>query len=214
MLDTAEVDAREIERLYPPHRGLLIVLSGPSGVGKDALIAELKRERWPCHFAITTTTRPRRANETDGIHYHFVTPERFASMREGGELLEWAVVHGREYGTPVLRVREALAAGRDVLLKIDVQGADQVRRRVPGALLIFLAPVSMAELIDRLRRRGTESGAELERRIATACDEMRRLPGYDYIVVNREGGLADAVATFKAIVVAEHARVQPRDAKV
>lgn len=202
---------REIIAEPPP---LLFVLSGPSGVGKDAVISRMKAESVPVHFAITMTTRPKRSNEIDGVHYYFVSPEAFAAARDHGELLEWANVHGNLYGTPIAQVRHALQSGRDVLLKIDVQGASQVKRRVPEAVFIFLAPPSLDDLIRRLSARGTEAESDLQRRIRDAEQEMCHLPEYDYVVVNREGHLAEAVEQVKAIITAEKLRLRPRKIKL
>lgn len=197
--------------LYPARRSLLFVLSGPSGVGKDALISALKQKGYPLHYTVTVTTRPRRPAEVEGVHYHFATPAEFARLREAGELLEWANVSGYEYGTPARQVREALRAGKDVLLKIDVQGAAQVKARVPECVRIFLGPPSMEELLARLSGRGTESGEHLRRKIAATVDEIRAVAGYDYVVVNRAGQLAEAVAHVEAIIQAERLRVRPRE---
>lgn len=191
-------------------RALLFVLSGPSGVGKDSVIARLKSCAFPLHFAVTVTTRARRAEERHGIDYFFATSDEFDRMAKRGELLEWAVVHGHKYGTPRQQVREALAAGRDVLLKIDVQGAAQVRRKVPEAVFIFLAPADVAELGERLNARGTESAEDLDRRLRDAREEMADLPNYDYVVVNRRDCLDETVRAVKAIITAEHCRVRPR----
>ncbi len=198
------------ERLCRPRPGILFVLSGPSGVGKDAVIARLKHSGVPLHYTVTCTTRSRRPGEEDGVAYHFVDQERFERMYIGGELLECANVHGYHYGTPLAQVREALAAGNDVLLKIDVQGAAQVKRRAPDAVFIFLAPPGMNELIARLAQRQTESAQEMETRIANAYEEMKHLPEYDYVVVNYADRLGEAVSCIKAIITAEGCRVTPR----
>lgn len=196
---------------YPPTPpSLLFVLSGPSGVGKDAVLNKLKEKNYPWHFTVTVTTRPPRKGEIHGVSYFFVSDEEFVRMRQAGELLEWAIVHGYCYGTPIKQVREALRAGKDVFLKIDVQGAAKVRERVPSAVLIFLGPEDMDSLIARLTQRGTESREELKVRIETAYEEMRKLSEYDYLVINPEGRLDDAVAKIECIVAAEKSRVAPR----
>jgi guanylate kinase len=197
-----------------PPRGLLFVLSGPSGVGKDSVINRLRQRGIPLHFTVTVTTRPMRPGEVHGINYFFATGEEFERMRREGELLECAVVHGNKYGTPRAQVREALRAGKDVLLKIDVQGAALVRQRVPGAILIFIAPPSVAELIERLEARGTESDGELRTRIRNADSEMADLPNYDYVVVNYRERLDETVDKVVAIITAEHCRVKPRVAEL
>ncbi len=199
------------EDLYPPRRSLLFVLSGPSGVGKDAIISALKLEGYPLHFAVTATTRPRRPDETPGVSYSFVEPAEFARLRESGELLEWANVHGYEYGTPRRQVEEALGAGKDVLLKIDVQGAASVRERAPESVLIFVGPATRGELAERLAQRNTEADEYLQRRIRNAEAELRAAGSYDYVVINRQGQLAQAVSQVKAIIEAERLRVRPRE---
>ncbi len=198
----------------PPRAGILFVLSGPSGVGKDSVISRLKERGLPLHFAITVTTRPMRPGEVDGVNYYFRTVSEFERMRAAGELLEWAVVHGNHYGTPREQIRQALHSGKDVLLKVDVQGAAAVRSRVPGAVLIFLAPPSMTELVERLESRGTESAGELSLRIRNADHEMADLPNYDYVVVNYRERLDETVDKVQAIITAEGCRVKPRQAEV
>lgn len=194
----------------PTVPGLLFVLSGPSGVGKDAVMARLREQRFPLRFAVTATTRKRRKGEVHGVDYIFVSDAEFDRMIAAGELLEWAVVHGSRYGVPRNQVREAVQRGEDILLRVDVQGAATIRSRVPEAVLIFLAPPSVEALIARLRARGTESAEELATRITNAHEELKRLPEFDYVVVNPEGRLDEAVDKVKAIVVAEKCRVKRR----
>ncbi|MHB9092382.1 MAG: guanylate kinase, partial [Chloroflexota bacterium] len=194
--------------------GLLFVLSGPSGVGKDTVLESLKQRGLPIHFTVTVTTRATRPGEIHGINYFFASAEEFSGMRDGGQLLEWALVHGNHYGTPRQQVREALAGGRDVFLKIDVQGAAQVRRAVPEAVLIFLAPPNVEQLVDRLITRGTESEGERSLRLHDAQRELAEVVNYDYVVVNHNDRVEDTVDQIIAIVVAEHCRVKPRHIKV
>jgi len=189
---------------------LLIVLSGPSGAGKDRVLARMKELGYPFHFVVTVTTRPKRPGEVDGVDYHFVSEAEFAEMLEAGELLEHAVVYGQHKGVPKEEVRRALASGKDVIMRIDVQGAATIRRLVPEAVLIFLTASSEEELIRRLKKRKTETPEELERRIATVREEMKRLPEFDYVVVNRDGALDEAVRTIAAIITAEKCRVRQR----
>lgn len=190
--------------------GLLFVLSGPSGVGKDAAIARLKALGFGIYHAITATTRDIRPNELDGRDYLFRSWEWFTEMLQRGEMLESALVHGRRYGTPRQQVREQLAQGHDVLLKIDVQGARQVKARVPNALFIFLAPPSIDDLVGRLRQRATEPDAERAIRIQNAYIEMDAIDSYDYKVVNHQDQLDDAVQQIICIIEAERCRVHRR----
>jgi guanylate kinase len=185
---------------------LLVVMSGPSGVGKDSIIRRLRSRMPDLHFAVTATTRPPREGEVPGKSYFFVTQEQYHAMLDGGALLAPANVHGHWYGAPLEPIRRALHEGRDVLLKIDVQGAIQVRRRLPQAVFMFVAPSSLEELIQRLQSRHTESKAELERRVRDARFEMEQLPHYDYVIVNRREDLDDAVDQMSCIVTAERLR--------
>lgn len=190
--------------------GLLFVLSGPSGVGKDAAILRLKDLSLRIHHLVTATTRPARMHEIDGVHYHFLTSHTFEHMRDNGDLLEWANVHDYMYGSPINQVRENIQSGHDVMLKIDVQGARQVKQRVPDAVFIFLAPPSIEELVHRLTERGTETQRDFQIRIRNAYVEMEALGAYDYVVVNHKNQLEDAVCQIKAVVEAERCRVQRR----
>lgn len=193
-----------------PSPPLLVVLSGPSGVGKDAVLGELRKLDRPWHFAVTATTRAIRPGETDGVDYIFLDTDTFDRMRERDEFIECAEVYGRWYGVPRSQARDALRSGKDVFLKIDVQGAATIRRMAPEALLIFLIPPSMDELRDRLTGRMTESSEDLERRLRTAEEELSQVGQFDYRVVNRDGLLVKAVADIDAIVAAEKCRVLPR----
>lgn len=163
------------------------MLAGPTAVGKGTVAAVIRAEHPDVWISVSATTRPPRPGEVDGVHYHFVDDARFDAMVADDEMLEWAVVHGAaRYGTPRRPVEEALAAGRKALLEIDLQGARQVRRTMPGALFVFLAPPSWEELVRRLVGRGTESGEERERRLATARTELAAEEEFDVTVVNRE----------------------------
>jgi guanylate kinase len=185
---------------------LLVVISGPSGVGKDAVIEALRRrpEARAMDYVVTYTTRARRAGELDGVSYHFVDSQRFSAMRAAGELLEASEVHGHWYGTPRDQVVEGLTLGRDVILKIDVQGARKVRRRVPQAVLIFMVAPSPEDLAARLRGRATESADELELRQRDALRELARQSDYDYIVVNETDQVDRTAARIEEIIEAEH----------
>lgn len=195
----------------PPTRPLLFVLSGPSGVGKDAVLALLKASDYPLKYITTLTTRPRRANEKNDVDYHFVSAEKFNGMIENSELLEWAEVYGNLYGVPKEAVKRALDQGQDVMLKVDIQGVANIKKIVPRAITIFLMPSSMEELELRLKHRHTESAFNLSRRLKIAESEMKQLSSFDYAVVNQEGEIERAVADIKAIITAEKCRVKPRE---
>ena len=189
---------------------LLVVISGASGVGKDAAVQRMEEMGYPFHFVVTATTRPRRPNEVDGVDYHFVSEQEFAEMLKKGELLEHAIVYGQHKGIPKKQVQEALASGKDVVMRIDVQGAATIRNLVPEAAFVFLTASSEEELIHRLKTRKTETPEGLKRRIATAREEMNRLDEFDYVVVNRDNHLDDTVKTIAAIITAEKCRVKQR----
>jgi guanylate kinase len=189
---------------------LLIVISGPSGVGKDSVVQGLKECGLPVHFVVTATTRPRRKDEIHGIDYFFVSKAEFAHMIEAQELIEYAIVYKDYKGIPKQQVREALASGRDVVMRLDVQGAASVRKLAPEAVLIFLTTQSEQELVDRLKARKSEKPQELSLRIATARQELKRVTEFDYVIVNSDGCLENTVETVMAIIRAEHQRVYPR----
>lgn len=167
-----------------------MVLSGPSGVGKDAVLDRLKAMDRSLYFAVTATTRQRRSEEVDGVNYYFVSRDRFQQMVSDGELLEWAEVYGNYYGVPRRQVEEALESGRDVVVKVDVQGAMTLKQAMPQALMIFLVAPSVEEMKSRLRNRRTESVEDMQRRMDTADHEMRQRDKFDYVVVNDEVGRA------------------------
>jgi guanylate kinase len=192
-----------------PHP-LLIVLSGPSGVGKDSLLMRMRELGFAFHFVVTATSRPIRPGERNGFDYHFVTQAEFEAMIADDELLEWAEVYGHYKGIPKHEIREALASGRDVVLRIDVQGAATIRRLVPDAMTIFVAPGSFAELANRLRWRRSESDDEIEQRLAAAAREMQAIDAFDYVVINREDRLDEAAGQIRSIVTAQKHLVHPR----
>lgn len=197
-----------LQALPPPP--LLVVLSGPSGVGKDSVLGRMRELGVPFHFVVTATSRPMRPGEQDGLDYHFVGREGFERLIQNDELLEWAEVYGQYKGVPKFEIRQALSSGKDVVLRIDVQGAATIRRLAPSALLIFIAPGHPNELRDRLAARHTETPDEIERRLGVMRAEMEAIAGFDYVVLNRAELLDEAVDQIRAIVQAEKHRVWPR----
>jgi guanylate kinase len=195
-------------------QGLLFVLSAPSGTGKDTVINTLKQQGMDFYVVPSTTTRSPRAGESEGNPYHFVSLETFEQLVSQNELLEYANVHGNWYGQPRKLIRANLSAGRDVLLKIDVKGAATIRNKVPDAIFIFLIPGSLEELTHRLKGRQTETKEELQRRLADARKELAEQHWYDYLITNRDGHLQEAVDCLRAIMLAEHCRVHPRNIDV
>lgn len=193
----------------PKATPLLFVFSGPSSVGKDALVDQLKAHEPKRHYAITATARSPRAGEVDGVHYHFWSTERFQSMIDNGELLEWAKVYDHYYGVPKSEIRNGITNGIDVVIKVDIQGAATIKQLIPQAILIFLAPYAMSELLQRQFRRRTESGWELNLRLETAQKEMAAIGDFDYLVINKQGELVRAVSQVEAIIQAEKSRVHP-----
>jgi guanylate kinase len=190
--------------------GLLVVVSGPSGAGKSTVLKRLIADVPRCRFSVSMTTRAPRPGEVDGRDYLFVTESQFVSAVEANGFLEHATVHGSYYGTPRAYVQSELDKGFDIVLDIDVQGAAKVRESHPEGVFIFLAPPSLAELERRLRKRGTETPASLERRIGHARQEMEQANQYEYVVVNEDGdkGLDAALGQLKAILVAEACRTR------
>jgi guanylate kinase len=166
------------------------------------------------HFVVTATTRPPRSGERDGVDYIFIDTGTFLAMKDRDELLECAEVYGRWYGVPRSQVTEAIKEGKDVILKIDVQGADTVRRLAPEAVFIFMLPASFQELRERLAGRMTETSPEMDLRLKTAEEEMKQVSKFDYQVINRDGGLASAVAEIDAIITAEKCRTNPRQVRL
>jgi len=195
---------------------LLVVVSGPSGVGKDTIIGALReRPRDPdYHYVVTCTTRLPRPGEVDGVSYHFLSRERFAALRDAGAFLEWAEVHGNWYATPRAEVRRALASGHDVILKIDVQGAAAVKSLVEEALLVFVVPPSLEALFRRLRARATETAQQLELRQRNAAIELARAGDYDHVVVNEDGQVQRTAERIDEIIRAERERHPDRQVVV
>ena len=179
---------------------LLVVISGPSGAGKDSVLARMKEQPLPYHYAVTATTRPMREHESNGRDYIFVCRDEFRRMIADEELLEWAEVYGEMYGVPRSQVTKAHAQGRDGIVKTDVQGAATIRRLAPEAVLVFVAPPSIEELERRLRSRRTESDESLETRLGMAEKEMADAAWFDHVVVNETDELDGTVSAVAAII--------------
>ena len=193
-----------------PSRCLVIVLSGPSGVGKDAVLEKLMALGKPLYFVITATTRPQRPGEKDSVNHIFVNHIRFQELVKQGEFLEYAEVYGNWYGVPKAQVEIALNKGIDVIIRTDVQGAATIKKKLPESILIFLMPPTEEDLYKRLRHRGTESAQALIRRLDTAKHEMDQLPLFDHVVVNHHQGTDEAAKQLDSIIATEKARVLPR----
>ena len=186
-------------------RGLMLVLSSPSGAGKSTIARQLLDQETNLKLSVSVTTRPRRTSEIDGVHYHFITRERFEQMRDRNELLEWAEVHGNYYGTPSDPVEEALSQGQDVLFDIDIQGTFQLYEAVrPDVVSVFILPPSIAEMKSRLHRRAEDTPEVIQRRLKTAVGEMKHWSKYDYVIVNED--LQRAYDGAKSILRAERLR--------
>lgn len=197
--------------LQKPERSpLLVVISGPSGIGKDTIVQGLKDRDLCFHFVITATSRPPRDNEVDGVDYFFYTKEKFEEIIAAGEFLEHAWVYTDYKGVPKSQVREALDSGKDVVMRLDFQGAATVRQLCPDAILIFLTASSADEWLERLRDRRSETDAELSVRIQTARAEYDSLDIFDYIVVNEKDHLDQTLDVIESIILTEHHRVHPR----
>jgi guanylate kinase len=192
-------------------RPLLIVLSGPSGVGKDAVLHHLKKSSPSFKFVTTMTTRPRRHNEKDNVDYHFVSQDEFEKLLKNNELLESANVYGNWYGVPKEPIRQALKQGDDIIVKVDVQGAATIKKLAPQAVFIFLMPPSIDELTVRLKQRYTESAESLAIRLQACDNELKQISSFDYVVINHRNQIESAVDEIKAIITAEKCRVQQRE---
>ena len=185
-------------------KGLLIIISGPSGVGKGTIIQKLLKSMPEIEFSVSATTRPPRENEVEGVHYFFITRSEFEKRIASGEFLEWAKVHDHYYGTPRSFVESKLKTGLDVVLDIDIQGGLQVRKTFPEGVFIFIVPPNFNELKARLEGRHTEKKEAIEKRLADAKEELKHLKEYDYLVPNDK--LADATENIRAIIRAEKFR--------
>ncbi len=191
-------------------KGKTFIISGPSGVGKSTILHKLFERRKNLYFSVSATTRAPRAGERDGVHYHFSTVEEFRAQIEQGAFLEYAEFVGNYYGTPRRYVDEAMERGEDVILDIELQGADQVHAIRPETVRIFILPPSVAELERRLTDRGTESAEKVQGRLARAREELKSVHTYDYIVINDD--VEHAVSELDAIMTAEHCRAADRAA--
>ena len=205
---TSSNDATHLNTLGP--QPLMMVVSGPSGVGKDAVLTRLRERQYPVHIVVTATTRAMRPTERDGADYVFLDEATFERKVADDGFLEWAMVYGNRYGVPKDQVSDALASGKDVIIKSDVQGAETMKRLNPEAVFVFVAPPSMEELERRLRDRRSEATGDLERRLETARQEMERLPMFDYVVVNENGAIDEAAEALEAIMRAERWRYPRR----
>ncbi|KAK3151476.1 hypothetical protein QOZ80_3AG0246380 [Eleusine coracana subsp. coracana] len=211
LLETTLGTTFSSEPLAPPPQPMILVISGPSGVGKDAVIKRLQEEREGMHFVVTATSREKRSGEVDGKDYHFVTKEEFLTMIEKEELLEYALVYGEYKGIPKQQIRDYMAKGCDIVLRVDIQGAATLRQILgESAVFIFLVAESEEALVKRLIHRKTETTDKLLVRVATAREEVRRMQNFDYVVVNAEGKLEEAVKQVESIIDAEKARVHKR----
>ncbi len=187
-------------------KGILIVVSAPAGCGKDTILEQALMRNDNLFYSVSATSRGIRPNETDGISYHFKTREQFEEMIKNGELLEYTEYCGNYYGTPKKAVEDMLSAGKDVILKIEVEGAANVKKMFPDCTMIFILPPSFSELDRRLHKRGTEDEETIQRRIQTARGELQFARNYDYLIVN--GALEKAVDDFLSVVLAEKSRVK------
>jgi guanylate kinase len=195
--------------MIPEKHPLLIVLSGPSGVGKDSVLQGLKSRNLNLHFVVTATNRPPRSGETEGVDYLFVSTDAFIEMIEADELIEYAQVYNDYKGVPKAQLRAAFESGRDVIMRVDVQGASTLRGKYPEAVLVYLLATE-ADLLSRLQTRAADDLEALRLRVAMARKEINRLPNFDYIVENADGKLDETIDSIVAIIRAEHHRVDHR----
>jgi guanylate kinase len=187
----------------------LLVISGPSGVGKDSVIDRMCNDSNVYKYIVTVTTREKRPSEIDGKHYHFITKSHFDHMIDNNELLEWAVVYGNYYGVPKQDVIDSLRKYETVIIKVDVQGALSIKKAVSGAIFIFIVPPSESVLYERLINRGYISEEDLQRRFSIARDEMNKIDYFDYVVENNTDNIDLAVSNINSIIAAERCRVNP-----
>jgi guanylate kinase len=190
---------------------LLIVVSGPSGVGKDAILNRMKERKYPFEYITTVTTRAQRLSEKHKVDYHFMSVNEFQDLLKNDGLLEWANVYGNYYGVPKGPIKEALSKGMDTIIKVDVQGAANIKKILPDAVFIFIAPPSVEELSDRLIKRCTENACDLAVRLKTAEEELMQIRHFDYVVINSSNQIDRAIEEIKSIITAEKCRTTARN---
>jgi len=193
---------------------LLVVVSGPSGVGKDAILTRMKQAGFPFYYVVTSTTRPKRPEEKDGIDYYFLSEDEFQRRIKENQFLEWAKVYDNYYGVLRQEIKEALDQRQDVIVKVDVQGATTIKRILPDAIFVFVMPPSIQELVNRLKKRKTETDVELDVRLKKVRDELESLHLFDYVVLSHKDELDLAVSQITAIVTAEKCRLKQRMIKL
>lgn len=202
----------KLEHLGQPDKGVLFVITGSSGTGKTTLLKEAFQVIPGVEFSVSATTRQRREGEKDGVDYHFLSKSNFQELQDRGELLEWAEVYGNSYGTPRAPVEQALNQGRSILLEIDVQGARQVREKLPQAVLVFVLPPSLEAIEQRLRGRSTDSEEIIARRVNEAMVQISACGEFDYLVVNDK--LEEAHKVFQSVLISEMSRTERRESLV
>jgi guanylate kinase len=196
-----------IDRLRATEQPRVFIISGPSGVGKDSVIDQLRVQIPNARYVVTATTRPMRRGETDGVHYMFMSKEEFVDGIAREQFIEHALVYDNHYGVPRTPIEDGLASGQHVIIKVDVKGAATLRRCIAGSTSIFLAPERMEELLDRLRSRKTDDPDVLLKRFRTASEELQRAGEFDYVVFNEAGKLDEAIFRIRSIIQTEQARI-------
>lgn len=190
---------------------MVVVISGPSGVGKDVMIERMiESVRLGFHFTVSATTREARPGEVEGVNHYFVSVDAFVNLIASDDLLEWAMVYGNYYGVPKQQLREALSAGKHVIVRVDVQGAKRITEIIPQALLIFIVPPSLEVLRSHLENRGVDSEEEMKKRLAAASEEINQASLFDYTVTNEENKLDETVEKVVEIIETESKRIPPR----
>tara|TARA_B100000676_G_scaffold306416_1_gene362610 strand:- start:1806 stop:2390 length:585 start_codon:yes stop_codon:yes gene_type:complete len=194
---------------------MVVVISGPSGVGKDVMIERMiESVRLGFHFTVSATTREARPGEVEGVNHYFVSVDAFVNLIASDDLLEWAMVYGNYYGVPKQQLREALSAGKHVIVRVDVQGAKRISEIIPQALLIFIVPPSLEVLRSHLENRGVDSEEEMKKRLAAASEEINQASLFDYTVTNEENKLDETVDKVVEIIETESKRIPPRIVKI